>query len=507
MAQYHIELDNGNNGATGANATTNAATGAWLTIDNFTENARNAGDIATIRRGTTQPAAGDLAFTSDGTILNPIVFEADYDDFWGDEATASETATLSFASKTIGFTGDISAEITTGSWIYETSENNRDYSYEVASINTRTIGLYLPYKGNQAGAGKTIEIMPASPIWNDAAGGNQVIFTTDNYWKAQGVAFHSTDVAGVLTIDSCTGHVFRDCTFWQQNGTRIVLNMTDDMVHSWVHKSRIHGGAQGLGASGGLAGLRMLFSDCLFDGLNNANSGGYVPGEYDNVEFRDCEFQNYALGDIVHTNSLVAYGATIKGRNVLLNSVTPIDQNQLGGWLEFKFSDHQGVPGAAENYNSLGDTEGTPNFQSTVGTLRTNGSLVSIQVNPSTELSTNWKYSWLELFEQSLRLATTGAHTAEIYVRTETTGNWTATPSASELWIEAEFYSHTSNAHRELIKSTTTVGFDASIAWKPLSVTFTPAQPGVAFLRCYYAKTKEGGKSNVFFVDPLPVMT
>src|SRR3990167_89208 len=94
---------------------------AWLDLDQFTENARSAGDKVIIRRGAVQMDDGtDLLFTSDGTITNPIIIEADFDNLWRDQVdlSATATATLTFGSKTVTFASDISGVLAAGDWIY-----------------------------------------------------------------------------------------------------------------------------------------------------------------------------------------------------------------------------------------------------------------------------------------------------------------------------------------------------------------------------------------------------
>jgi len=40
-----------------------------------------------------------------------------------------------------------------------------------------------------------------------------------------------------------------------------------------------------------------------------------------------------------------------------------------------------------------------------------------------------------------------------------------------------------------------------------IAITIAPAQAGIAYLRLYYAKPKESGKDNKFFIDPKVVVT
>ena len=100
--------------------------------------------------------------------------------------------------------------------------------------------------------------------------------------------------------------------------------------------------------------------------------------------------------------------------------------------------------------------------------------------------------------------ATTNSKQYDIYFRPDATANWSADPLATELWIELEAWGHASNNFRKITKSTGVVTDSGN--WESLTVTVAPAQAGVAYLRCYYCKTKEAG-SNILFVDPIPVIS
>src|SRR3990167_2378063 len=205
---------------------------AWLDLDQFTEVARSAGDKVIIRRGANQCDDGtDLLFTSDGTITNPIIIEADYDNLWRDQVdlSATATATLTFGSKTVTYSVDISGVLAAGDWIYASGDDNREFAYEVASVSTVTATLYLPYKGNQAGSGKTMYNMQDNPLWNTAAGDFQWTFDTDEYWKVQGIHIRGTDVNGVVEIDSSVGHQFLNCIFEGNGAADWGINPMDDV--------------------------------------------------------------------------------------------------------------------------------------------------------------------------------------------------------------------------------------------------------------------------------------
>src|SRR3990167_9621753 len=77
---YYSDLGNATASSTCAGRNGLATTTSWCGIDQFTEVARSAGDILFVRRGTaTTTQMSDVNFTSDGTIANPIIISADYD--------------------------------------------------------------------------------------------------------------------------------------------------------------------------------------------------------------------------------------------------------------------------------------------------------------------------------------------------------------------------------------------------------------------------------------------
>ena len=119
---------------------------------------------------------------------------------------------------------------------------------------------------------------------------------------------------------------------------------------------------------------------------------------------------------------------------------------------------------------------------------------------PSTDIGAVWEHSHVKLFEYGF-YTTTDEKTYTVYFRPSATADWTADPTAGELWIELEYWGHASNNFRRITKSTGVIDMNGSTAWQKLTVTIAPSQAGVAYLRCWYAKTKESGKSNIFFCD------
>ena len=94
------------------------------------------------------------------------------------------------------------------------------------------------------------------------------------------------------------------------------------------------------------------------------------------------------------------------------------------------------------------------------------------------------------------------------FISVSDNADWTADPAANELWIELEAWGHATNDHRRIKKSAGAVDFSTDTDFdQSLAVTVAPAQAGIAILRCFYAKPKEAGNANVFYCDPIPVVS
>lgn len=167
---FYIDFENGSDVAAGTATTT-----AFQSLNQFTNNARSAGDIAFVRRGMTSSTnVTAVTFTSDGNLNNPITISADYDNLWNDFVTSTQTYTVTFGSKFIASSAS-STDVAIGKWVYVASDcgetynssslNLCEYAYEIASSSPAGFDLYLPYKGNQAGAGNFLRVMPAAPVY------------------------------------------------------------------------------------------------------------------------------------------------------------------------------------------------------------------------------------------------------------------------------------------------------------------------------------------------------
>jgi len=503
---YYVDFDNGHDvNNDGSTATKTNGDGPWATLDKC-GSTLTAGDVAKVRRGMTQAVSQDLAFTNDGTPVAPITIEADFDDDWSDETVAGQTATLIFGSKTVTFAGDISGDIAAGDWIYEATEDNREFAYEVASVSggsNEIVTLYLPYKGAISGAGKTINIMPDNPIWNTAAGDFEVNLDGDNYWKIQGIHFRGTDSNGIIEIDSVNQAIFKDliCT-GNHSGSDVCFYSNDDNPYILVLKCRGYD-CTFMQVHAYNACLAGEVRDCFHDG--NATAASYYfksPGLDNTIVHIDTEMVGI-------TSVMANVSATIGASHGRFRNCPFTVTGDIVDWTSrlaqggVYFEDYDGTLGDNRQFGLLSTNDNTPFLQTETGTVKTGAT--SIKVTPGNDLiNDNYETAKIKLFEYPIYAVKDVAKTYTAYCNLPA-AEFTDAPLATELWIEAEYWGHDTTVLRRVVKSTGTVAADGS--WDPLAVTVTPLQTGVLYLRAYYCKPKEAGKTNVFYTDTVVVVT
>jgi len=495
---YYIDADCGTPG-NGTTATCNGdADDSFDELDDFTETARSAGDVAILRRGTTAryDNGTDLTFTSDGDEPNPITIEADYTDEWGDFASSSQTYAPIFGSKTMEASASITG-IAANDWIFVQGDDQRLFAYEVDSVSGTTLTLYLPYKGNQSGSGNTLNVMPDAPIWNTAAGNFEWNIDADNYWKFQGIHVRGTDSQGNIELDSTYEHVFRDMILEGNGSPDSGIEGTDDAGFTYVYKSRFFNHSDSVADSSGSGARTWFIRDSLFD-CNSVSTaaalGGNTFGTYyvDDSEETGCsEVTNTftSASDVRYYLRNLIYDGTFNGNHT------------FGGNNQVFVEDENGVIGDNRLYGVRSAAASDFIVRSTTTPVRSGGGNYSIEVDVSSgEFTPNWETSSQLLFEYPI-YHDTSSKQYDVYFKPQSTGDWGGDTSSDEMWIEFEAWGHASNNYRKITKSTGSLDFDGSSDWQALSVTVAPAQTGIGYLRAYAATST--GK---FFVDVAPVI-
>ena len=501
---YYIDADCGTPG-NGTTPTCNGdADDSFDDFDDFTEVSRSFGDIAIARRGTSAQYDDntDLNFTSDGDSLNVITLQADYDDSWGDFASSTQTYTPVFGSKTMTASATITG-IAANDWVFVQGDDEYKYAYEVASVSGTTLTLFLPYKGNQTGSGNTLNVMPDAPIWSIVTSANQVNIDNDDYWKIQGIHFRGTDSLAVVEIDSSAWHIFRDIIL-EGNGTSdTLLNCDDDTCLVYYYKGRMYNYFQGFDSDFGTGAMTLYVWDSLADANNTSSSVGTSPWGA-TYHFYETEFRNHSLGDLKpingdNSNTLDGSGF-IYGRNLQLLSTNATRRSNEGKGIFLE--DYNGNAGDNRQYGFLDTSNGSPALQTSTTTVRAGGGPVSLLVTPSARFIPGLEPAEQMLFEYPIYTDTT-SKTYTVYFKADDNTDWTANPTASEFWIECEYWETAD--HRKITKSSGTVDFQTDTDFdQTLSVTCQPNQDGVLYLRGWYSKTLEGGNSNLFYVDLTP---
>lgn len=489
MATFYCDFNAGSDNNAGS-----PFTAPWQTLDQFTENARNPSDKLICRRGVTQAVSSDVTFTSDGILGSPIIIEADYDDVWSDFGTSSQTYTLTFGAKTAEASAAIT-DIQAGSWIYNSTDGDdaREYSYEVRSVsNGSVINFQLPFKGS-TGATKTLTIMPSAPQWNTIAGNFQLVFSSDHNWKIQGLDLRGTDGNGNIALDSSIFHEFKDCRFIGDATSSYGISNIDDSAVVNVFKCYFSGLTTGILSFAGTSGFRNTWvKDCLFEESLESLEFNY----WDELLLEESEMDASSNVNFFTFNNVAS---TLRTRNV--SGLTMTGGNTQGGAKVFT-EDDDNTRGVNSQYIRNSFTNPVLASENTI--VRGGGGTTSIKLTPGSLFNPVWLHSTQKLFEYPI-YADTSSKQYDVYFRPGSIAEWTANPTADELWIEAEYWA--GNKHRQITKSTTTLGFTGSTDWGPISVTAQPNTSGVLYLRGWYAKPKEAGNNNIFYVDTKPTIT
>jgi|SRR3990167_1303973 len=519
---YYTDFTNGldtNNGL--------ATTTAFNTINKFANNTRTAGDILFIRRNTaTTTGIVATTFTTDGKLNNPITITADYDNLWNDFASTTQTYTLAFASTTMTASADQS-DVVVGDWLYaqgdcvetynSTTLNPCEFAYEVSAVASTSITFYLPYKGNQTGAGNNMRNMKKAPQVGTITQTVQIFtMSSDGFWIAKGLDLRSTNSTSVIQMSSNGSNLNAMDLVLQTNGVSAFMFSTPG-TNLWS-KIRSFGGP--FFSSSAMSS--MIMTNFLID-CNSVSGSHFISSssfssiaDFINGEVKNCtRFLNDGS-----TVSASAEGGKFNLVNIKNNNVF----NTISGKIiqTRVFEDNFSIVGlnSSSKQNVSSDTSATTTVSDTAN-LRAGGGPNNLHVRPpsgiqNTGISTKYfPYSYIKLFEYPI-YANTSSKTYSMWFMSTSTTNFTTNPftstqtgsSTPEMYIECEYYNASSGADRKLLRSNTAsaIDFNGSTAWQSISVTCQPTQTGILYLRGWYGKPNDG-KSNWFFMDTQPVVS
>ena len=493
-------------------------------LDDFTETARTAGDLAIVRRVASGSQNGtDLNFTSDGTFTSPIRIEADYDNAWGDFASSSQTYTPVRGSKAMTASTTIS-DIAAGDWIYVYNDKSRrkEFAYEVASVVDNILTLYLPYKGDSLGAGQVLTIMPDAPVWGTVTYNFSFLFATDNGWSLSGLSIMGTNSSGQINIAQSAGFFFQDLILTGNgSGDAGILSNSSSGGPIYVSKFRILDNISAGIQIPNEGGLIAYISDGYFDGNNGSGAIGFKFSD-GLVYIIDSEFVDYDTGTaatIKNNTSGNAWGsALIYARNLtFVNCVTLLDFNgpTIDPLAKIFVEDFGSTVGNNKMFGFAKDSKviaSSSLSERDTLTVRAGGGVSSIKIVPTNNLAvSNDKSAMIKMFEYPIYLNTSQT-TITTYFKPGSTASWSADPTASQLFIELDVLASSSKAFRYTKRSTGTIDMNGSSDWQSLSITTIASQSGNAYLRGWYGKPQESvgtstSDANTFFVDVEPTIT
>jgi hypothetical protein len=389
-------------------------------------------------------------------------------------------------------------------------------------VSGTTLTFWNAYRGNQSGGGQTLVVMGPNPVNGSTGTGDLMYFNGAFYWEMLGINSKGAYAGGAWLVTNsrvALRNIEGFSTATSGPGADSGLSISSQVILS-VRNFVFGGGRAANIIDISSAGSALVFLD-----------GGYMDGStaslpmlrgiYTNsiqggmIAIKDVHIDGCTAG-IEHDVS-VTTGHELIYRNITFsNNTADIDVSADGiDFITAAFEDFEGTLGDNRFFSSLSTSETAASWVTDTSTVRSGGSSTSIKLTPSIYVGP-WHLGEVTFLGQTkMGMAHTGipiyadasAKTYSLYVKTAATSNWTANPTADELFLEVEYLAHSSNTTRSIKRSTGTVNFTGSTDWQSISITVTPGQAGLLYLRAIYRKTKESSKSNEIFVDPIPVVS
>ena len=444
-------------------ATTTALTGT-LTFTNASSTVTGTGTLF-----TTELAVGDYIKSDDATngtewykvtaITDDLNLTIDHAFAQATHsATASKNSNDGLSTTTAFATPRqfLDATLSPGDICYLRRGQTWTITVDIGTANDGALNNLIIMQGDD-GTGWPTETGNARPIIDMATiTGITLYMNYDYYWEFRDITFKSDAIDGVIKAMS-RGRII-DCDLLSpQRSFRHEVTFCEEL-----HFVRVNCDNQVYIQRGGV----LKAWDSTLNSINMYGGG--------HLYLENCSVTTLTLGT----------GIVCRGKN---NNITTININAQDA--AYYSEDDQQVAGANKAYLYMGTLEkDTTN-------IRTGGGSSSIKASPNSNVGS---FAKLQLFEYPVYLPAT-ATTITVYMLGF---GWTTFPTANELWIELEYLDSSTGTTRTTIKSTETLVDNTN--WTAFTVSATPGQEGVAYLRGYLTKYE---LNSGVYVDIKPVLS
>jgi hypothetical protein len=510
MVVYYIDYDNGSDTAPATNADWGTKT-ALLSIDSSADSTHfvdadltgvddyingayicvYVGSSGTIRG---QSYITDFVATDDTATISPAITDMAADDTYYMIYSYKTIQKYTGSTRTVGDIGYVRANMT--------------HTQGAANVTFDTDGTSTT-RNSLIGCNATQGIDP----WNDASDTRPIIdfeagayyfgIVNVRHWKLKNLNFRNTTRSslGVVYLSGATGVLVENCVIQeQQHATGYGLLMVNTNDSTILDCTFVNNNGRNIELD---YCVGLLFDNCTLDsGALGTDYGVSFTGTQA-VRFKKCVFggtsqhgtacvYNYAgtrPGEIIFTN------CTFNGTKFSLTGST--------GTYKVHEEDTAGLFGYQETQNSEGVITRCATGQ-TDTTVRSGGATSTAKMQPNANAGILRPLTISgDLVTPDFRIwCPASATTITIYMKAY--GTWSPYPDASQLFIQAEYYTDDSPLTKALSTASTQVLSDTT-TWVGFTTTFTPGVASWAYLKIYLGLYEDA--STGIYIDPKVVIS
>ncbi len=374
----------------------------------------------------------------------------------------------------------------------------------VRANTTETVGANDIVFDEDGTVNSYISIIGCDSVTNDPWGdssdvrpiidfGDQIknmVFSSDNYWKLERLdIIQSADTAGNLYIYNSYGVYVLNCIVRDnsaaslQAGLRVTYGR-NCIVENCTFQDNISKNIY-------TSNSELKIINCTFNGGATTTDYGLWVG-FGFAFIINSSFGQTTSHDIQDL-FIETCGGVMYGRNNIYDKATLyVPTNSLGSITS---EDHNQVKGANKVFYGFGIvTKDT-------GVVRSGGASSSAKLEPNSNCGLYAPLSVTPFNEYDFKIYCDAiATTVTVYIRS--LGVWSAYPTNTQLYIEASYLDHGSDATRSIVVSTVVLADETT--WVAFPITFTPLQAGLVYLKVYLKKYES---SKGCYIDVLPVVS